>query len=322
MGRGQRRPAVHLGLRRHRARAPGRRREARRRPRDARLPQRERLEPGRRRRGARHRRAAAGGRARVGAHPDAARRRLRLAQRGEQKSAQSSSEQAQLALQRAKLASTQLEVSDCILRAPFDGEIATRTVDPGAFVRPGTPIVSVVDRNTVRMTFDVPESDFEVVAPGTPRVDPRPRDRHDARRGHRAALAQRRPRDAHGARRGRPRRPEREIPVNTTGEVQIDGRRADPRDRRPPRRPRRSPGSKATLFVVDGDVAHQSDVRRSSASRAATCSSRRRSRRDARRDRGPRDARPTATASRRRRSPTGASRPPRRTDDAPRGGEP
>ena len=54
----------------------------------------------------------------------------------EQKAAQSASEQAQLAAQRAKLASTSLEVNDCVLRAPFDGEIATRTIDPGAFVRP------------------------------------------------------------------------------------------------------------------------------------------------------------------------------------------
>jgi RND family efflux transporter MFP subunit len=86
----------------------------------------------------------------------------------EMKAAQSVSEEAQLAAQRAKLSATTLEVNDCVLRAPFDGEIATRTIDPGAFVRPGTPIVSVVDRNTVRMTFDVPENDFEVVAPGTP----------------------------------------------------------------------------------------------------------------------------------------------------------
>ena len=86
----------------------------------------------------------------------------------EQKGAQSAAEEAQLASQRAKLAATTLEVSDCVLRAPFDGEIATRTIDPGAFVRPGTAIVSVVDRSTVRMTFDVPESDFDVVPTTTP----------------------------------------------------------------------------------------------------------------------------------------------------------
>ena len=81
----------------------------------------------------------------------------------EQKSAQSTSEEAQLASERAKLASTRLEVNDCVLRAPFDGEIGARSIDPGAFVRPGTAIVSVIDRNTVRMTVDVPESDFDLV---------------------------------------------------------------------------------------------------------------------------------------------------------------
>ena len=83
------------------------------------------------------------------------------------KSAQSSSEQAQVSSQRAKLSAMALQVSDCVLRAPFDGEVATRTIDPGAFVRPGTPIVSVVDRDTIRMTFDAPESDFDLLGPGT-----------------------------------------------------------------------------------------------------------------------------------------------------------
>ena len=60
-----------------------------------------------------------------------------------------------------------LEVNDCILRAPFGGEVATRTEDPGAFVRPGTQIVSVVDRSIVRVVGDAPEVDFEALAPGT-----------------------------------------------------------------------------------------------------------------------------------------------------------
>jgi len=85
----------------------------------------------------------------------------------EQKTAQSASEQAQLLATRAKLLGTTLEVNDCVLRAPFDGEVATRTIDPGAFVRPGTAIVSVVDRSIVRVSGDAPEVDFGVVAPGT-----------------------------------------------------------------------------------------------------------------------------------------------------------
>ncbi|HEY1697022.1 MAG TPA: efflux RND transporter periplasmic adaptor subunit [Polyangiaceae bacterium] len=85
----------------------------------------------------------------------------------EVKEAQSSSEEATLLESQAKLQSSSLAVQDCVLRAPFDGEIGTRSVDPGAFVRPGTAIVSVVDRDTVRVVVDAPEKDFDVVAPGT-----------------------------------------------------------------------------------------------------------------------------------------------------------
>jgi RND family efflux transporter MFP subunit len=38
-------------------------------------------------------------------------------------------------------------------------------MDPGAFVRPGGTIVTVVDRRTVRICADVPEVDFDVVQP-------------------------------------------------------------------------------------------------------------------------------------------------------------
>jgi membrane fusion protein (multidrug efflux system) len=174
----------------------------------------------------------------------------------EQKSAQSTAEGAQLASQRAKLASTTLEVGDCVLRAPFDGEVATRTVDPGAFVRPGTAMISVVDRNTVRMTFDVPESDFEVVSVNTPvsihieAIDKTvqgsiarrsPSADPDTRTVHvEVDLA-----DA-----------ERTMPVNTTGEVKIEVGQ--------PMAATAIPlvtasiaGSKATLFVVDGDAARK-----------------------------------------------------------------
>ena len=85
----------------------------------------------------------------------------------EQKTAQSAAEQAQLLAQQAKLLGSSLEVNDCVLRSPFDGEVAVRTTDPGAFVRPGNSIVSVVDRRLVRVIADAPEIDFDVVAPST-----------------------------------------------------------------------------------------------------------------------------------------------------------
>jgi RND family efflux transporter MFP subunit len=84
----------------------------------------------------------------------------------DQNTAQSNSEQARVEAERAKLVDAQLSVNDCILRAPFDGDIGERWVDPGAFVRPGEPMVSVVDRDVIRLVVDVPEDDFSAVAPG------------------------------------------------------------------------------------------------------------------------------------------------------------
>jgi RND family efflux transporter MFP subunit len=171
------------------------------------------------------------------------------------KKAQSSSQLAQLAAQRAKLASSSLEVSDCVLRAPFDGEVATRTVDPGAFVRPGTAIVSVVDRKIVRTTFDVPEDDFAIVAPETPLSI------HLLATGRTVtgAISRRSPSADPDTRTVHVEvdlpDPSREIPVNTTGEVKIDvgtpvAATAIPLDAAS------ISGVKAAIFVVEGGIAH------------------------------------------------------------------
>jgi len=85
----------------------------------------------------------------------------------EQRVATSESQLAELTATQARLAGTSLAVNDCVLRAPFDGEVSRRLADPGAFIRPGTPIVSIIDRSTVRVTGEVPEGDFGVVAAGT-----------------------------------------------------------------------------------------------------------------------------------------------------------
>jgi membrane fusion protein, multidrug efflux system len=174
----------------------------------------------------------------------------------EQKEAQSASEQAQLASQQAKLTATGLSVSDCVLRAPFDGEISVRLIDPGAFVHPGTPIVAVVDRNTVRMTFDVPEADFDAVAQDTPvsiqvlatgktiagtiarrspAADPETRTIH-------AEV------DLDNTR--------HDLPVNTTGEVTIQVGQPTVAAAIPLVAASIT-GSKAAVFVIDGDVAYK-----------------------------------------------------------------
>ncbi len=84
----------------------------------------------------------------------------------EQKQAQSAAEAAELVATQATLSKSSLEVNDCILRAPFDGEVSRRNADPGAFVRPGQAVAEVVDRSTVRFSADAPEIDFAVVAQG------------------------------------------------------------------------------------------------------------------------------------------------------------
>jgi RND family efflux transporter MFP subunit len=86
----------------------------------------------------------------------------------EQKKAQASANQAQLEALRAQLRNRNLEVSDCALRAPFDGEIAARSADPGTFVRPGQPVLSIIDRHLYRVVIDVPEVDFPLVELNTP----------------------------------------------------------------------------------------------------------------------------------------------------------
>jgi membrane fusion protein, multidrug efflux system len=177
----------------------------------------------------------------------------------EQKTAQSTSEAAQVESERANLARSSLEVNDCIMRAPFTGEIAQRSTDPGAFVRPGNTIVTVVDRTTVRMTADAPEMDFDVVRAGTkasvhvyatnrdfpatitrrsPAADPSTRTVH-----FEIDIAD----------------PARSIPVGTTGEVHIDVGTPAPAVEIP-LSAATVRGSKANVFVVDHDVAHSRTV--------------------------------------------------------------
>jgi RND family efflux transporter MFP subunit len=173
----------------------------------------------------------------------------------EQKSAQSAAEQAQLLATQAKLLGASLEVNDCILRAPFDGEVASRSIDPGAFVRPGASIVSIVDRTSVRVVGDAPEVDFEVVAPR------RKVTIHMLATGKDvlATISRRAPSADPSTRTVRFEldvpNPDRSIPVGTTGEVRIEVGEPVPASEIP-LYAASVRGSKASVFVVEGDIAH------------------------------------------------------------------
>jgi RND family efflux transporter MFP subunit len=172
----------------------------------------------------------------------------------EQKAAGSESELAQLMATQAKLVGSKLAVSDCILRAPFDAEVSDRMVDPGAFVRPGNPIVTVVDRSTVRVTAEVPEGDFSFVGRGTPvRIKM-------LATGQEASdvIARRSPAASDSTRTVHfeidLRDPERQFPVGTTAEVTIDVGTARPATV-VPSVAAAIRGDKAIVFVVEGDRA-------------------------------------------------------------------
>jgi membrane fusion protein, multidrug efflux system len=174
----------------------------------------------------------------------------------EKHAADSASKAAQLMETQARMQRATLEVNDCILRAPFAGEIASRTVDPGAFVRPGMAVATLVDRSTVRVTGDVPESDFDVVAVGTPvRVRALATNRELwAKISRRAPTADLSTRTLH-LEIDVPD-PTRSIPVGTTAELAIDIGEPSPATEIP-LVAASVRGSRATVFVVEGKTVHK-----------------------------------------------------------------
>jgi membrane fusion protein, multidrug efflux system len=174
----------------------------------------------------------------------------------EQKQAQSAANEAQMQALLAQASGKSLEVSDCVLRAPFDGEIAVRNVDPGSFVRPGASVVQVVDRSMVRLSADVPEVDFEGIPPKTPvRVHLLATGAHIE-----GAIARRAPGADFSTRtihfevdlpNG-----DRTIPVGTTAQIEVDVGTAVPVSEIPILAAKVR-GSRATVFVADGGVVHK-----------------------------------------------------------------
>jgi RND family efflux transporter MFP subunit len=169
--------------------------------------------------------------------------------------AKSATEAAQLAAEEATLAKSALDVGDCILRAPFDGEVSLRFVDPGSFVRPGTVMLGMVDRNTIRMTADAPESDFDSIPPGTKVTIHVVSINLDVP----ASITRRAPSADLGTRTVHFEldidNANRRIPVNTTGEIQVPVGEAVPGTAVPIRAVTMS-DKKATFFTIEGDVAH------------------------------------------------------------------
>lgn len=177
----------------------------------------------------------------------------------EQKQAQSAANEAQIAALLAQGSGKALEVNDCVLRAPFDGEVAARLADPGSFVRPGGGIVEIVDRSVVRLAASVPEIDFEAVAAGTPvrlhlLATGKDITGEVARRAPGAEPSTR----TIGFEVDLPNGP-RDIPVGTTAEIHVDVGQAVPAAEIP-LLAAKIRGSSATLFVVEDGIAKKMSV--------------------------------------------------------------
>jgi RND family efflux transporter MFP subunit len=74
---------------------------------------------------------------------------------------------AQFEQARARLDELKITLGNTRINSPVDGFVGKRFVDPGAFVGPNAPVVSVVDIRTVRMVANLVEKDVKRVPAGT-----------------------------------------------------------------------------------------------------------------------------------------------------------
>ena len=67
---------------------------------------------------------------------------------------------------RATIATTEVALRECKLLAPRDGMVATRILEPGEAVAPGTAILTITDVTEARTRFYLPNSELAAAAPG------------------------------------------------------------------------------------------------------------------------------------------------------------
>lgn len=69
---------------------------------------------------------------------------------------------------RARLASAQKNMDNTVVKAPYDGIVSERQVNPGDVVAPGAPLVTIVDPSTMRLEGTVPADQLGSVRVGSP----------------------------------------------------------------------------------------------------------------------------------------------------------
>ena len=69
---------------------------------------------------------------------------------------------------RARLAGAQKNLDNTVVKAPYDGVVSERQVNPGDVVAPGAPLVTIVDPSTMRLEGAVPADQLGSVRIGAP----------------------------------------------------------------------------------------------------------------------------------------------------------
>lgn len=73
---------------------------------------------------------------------------------------------AQVMQTQARLDELKITLNNTVILSPVDGFVGKRTLDPGAFAGANTPVISVVDIDSVRLIANLVEKDFRRVTPG------------------------------------------------------------------------------------------------------------------------------------------------------------
>ncbi len=96
---------------------------------------------------------------------DAAQQNLRLLRTGP-RAEDIAAARAELAAARAALALAAQHLADAVLKAPFDGTVRDRLAEPGEFVTPQNPVLSLARISPVWVRSYLPEPDLGRVKPG------------------------------------------------------------------------------------------------------------------------------------------------------------
>lgn len=89
-----------------------------------------------------------------------------LASTGAASRAQSAAAERTIDVARAAVTRAEVSARECVLVAPRDGMVATRVLEPGEPVQPGSVVLAITDVRDARTRFYLPNAELAAAAPG------------------------------------------------------------------------------------------------------------------------------------------------------------